>query len=221
MANDDQQPPRPDQRQYVRGALVAYDPKSKKKKTVPFQYNPAELSRSLKPRTYADGVGSSEYTGAAEQEISLTVQLQGVDTMVAKTKKGKTNIAARGVYAHLAALELLLYPKTDKIDQYRKDIAKGTKGAVPQVANLTWFVWGEQRVLPVKLTSFEVSETFFNVALSPVMASVKLSLQVQNIFDAPEDSYQMLLSYQKNLEQMVADQSGEVYGSQSQTGADY
>src|SRR5829696_7881135 len=50
-------------------------------------------------------------------------------------------------------------------------------------APLTLFVWGPKRVLPVRLTSFSITEQAFDTGLNPIRASVSLSLSVLNYQD--------------------------------------
>ncbi len=203
-----------------RGALVSVT-KTNKKTTVPFQYNPEKLDRTLTPKLYDNPGGQGEFVGGASQSITVTVSLQAVDTMVAQSKKNKLANAAKGLYAHLAALELLLYPSTKDIETYRNDLDNNVKGAVPPQARPTLFVWGPQRVLPVYLKSMVVKEMLFNIALSPVRAEVTLTMEVDNIIDTEGDDYQLLLAYLKNMETMRQTQGAEVFGSNKITGALY
>ena len=48
---------------------------------------------------------------------------------------------------------------------------------------LTLFVWGPKRVLPVRLTSFSITEQAFDTGLNPIRASVSLSLAVLSYQD--------------------------------------
>ena len=202
------------------GALVSVT-KSNKKTTVPFQYNPQKLDRTLTPRMYDGKQGQAQYVGGASQSITVSASLQAVDTMVAQSKKNKLSNAAKGLYAHLAALELLLYPATKDIESYRNDLDNNVKGAVPPAARPTLFVWGPQRVLPVSLTSMVVNEVLFNIALSPVRAEVTLTMKVENVSDTEGTSYQLLLAHLKNMEQIRQAQGAEVFGNNKITGAKY
>ena len=46
------------------------------------------------------------------------------------------------------------------------------------MAPLTLFVWGPQRVLPVRLTELSVTEEAFDPQLNPIRAKVSLGLRV-------------------------------------------
>jgi hypothetical protein len=187
----------------LKGALISYDPESQQAiSRIAFQYNPQELSRSLKPRAYKSKQGK-DLIGAPEQTINTTVRLQAVDRMVAKTKKNQPDQAGLGLYAQLAALELLLYPGSAVIDAYRDDLEKGTKGAVPASAYPVLFQWGPQRLLPVRVTSMEVKETLFNIALSPIAADVTLAMTVDYIIDAKDMAYTLLYQNLMDLEDVA------------------
>lgn len=188
---------------YLKGSLISYDPGSQQViSKIAFQYNPQELSRSLKPRAY-QGKQGKDLIGAPEQSINTTVRLQAVDRMIAETKNGQPAKAGLGLYAQLAALELLLYPQSSVIDAYRTDLDKGTKGAVPASAYPVLFQWGPQRLLPVRLTSMEVKETLFNIALSPIAADVTLAMAVEYIIEAKDMAYTLLQQNLMDLESIA------------------
>lgn len=185
---------------FLKGALISYDPDTQKTiSRVVFQYNPKELSRSLKP-DIKQGKQGKDLLRPPSQTISTTVQLQAIDRMIAQTKKKQTEKSGLGLYAQLAALELLLYPKSTVIKAYRDDLAKGTKGAVPASAFPVLFQWGPRRLLPVRVTSMEVKETLFNVALSPIAAEVTLSMEVEDIVRAKGMAYTLLYQNLTDLE---------------------
>ena len=50
-------------------------------------------------------------------------------------------------------------------------------------APLTVFVWSPQRVLPVRLTEFSVTEELFDPRLNPVRAKLNLGLRVLTVDD--------------------------------------
>jgi hypothetical protein len=54
----------------------------------------------------------------------------------------------------------------------------GVIEVIPAQAPLTLLIWGIKRVLPVRLTSFTITEQAFDPGLNPIQAKVGLSLQV-------------------------------------------
>jgi hypothetical protein len=83
----------------------------------------------------------------------------------------------------LASLEMLIYPKSIPTIANEALAAVGVIEVVPPEAPLTLFVWGVKRVLPVRITSFSITEEAFDPNLNPIRASVNLGLQVLTYHD--------------------------------------
>jgi hypothetical protein len=62
-------------------------------------------------------------------------------------------------------------------------LAGGIIEVVPPEAPLTVLVWGIKRVVPVRLTSFTITEEMFDPTLNPIHAKVSLGLRVLNYKD--------------------------------------
>ena len=62
---------------------------------------------------------------------------------------------AMSINPMLAALEILLYPKSATVIANDVLAAVGTIEIVPLQGAMTLFVWGPQRILPVRLTGLE------------------------------------------------------------------
>ena len=73
-------------------------------------------------------------------------------------------------------------------------------------APLTLFIWGEVRILPVRIIELSISEETFDSDLNPIRAKVSLGLQVLNVndlgFDVKGGTLYML--YQKGKESLAA-----------------
>lgn len=187
----------------LKGALISYDPETQKTgDRVYFQYNPDQLTRTLTPSYKKDEEGKL-FIGAPGEKIDLTIKLQAVDWMVAKSKKKDLDASGRGLYAQLATLELLVYPESSAISKYQQELASGTKGTVPASAKPLMFQWGPRRLLPVRLSSVTVTETLFNIALSPIVATVKLDLQIESIVDATGLTYDLLYQHVQDMESIA------------------
>ncbi|MEQ8962532.1 MAG: hypothetical protein RLP02_32170, partial [Coleofasciculus sp. C2-GNP5-27] len=59
----------------------------------------------------------------------------------------------------------------------------GNLESIPPTAPPTLFVWGDKRVLPVRLTSFSITEEAYDALLNPIRANVELSLLVLSYVD--------------------------------------
>jgi len=110
------------------------------------------------------------YTGAPVETIDLEVTIDAVDQLEA----GEGKALAKGIHPQLAALEMLLYPHSRQVTQNARLLEQGTIEIVPYVAPLALFIWGGNRVLPVSLTRYSVSEEMFDTHLNPIRATVTL-----------------------------------------------
>jgi len=67
---------------------------------------------------------------------------------------------------------------------------------------LVLLVWGKSRVVPVKLTSFAISEDAFDTRLNPIAAKVELGMQVLTYMEFTDSSIgrDAFIAYQKAKE---------------------
>lgn len=154
-----------------KGAIEVVDPASYRIiSTIKFQYNPGKVSRTLKPR-WMQGEGSPmRLGGVPEETIKLDVEIDSADQF--------KNTEELGIYPQLSALEVLVYPKVEDVTKEVSQMKKGLMKAVPSEAPTVLFVWGKNRVLPVKLTDISITEEAHDSELNPTRAKVSLSMQV-------------------------------------------
>jgi hypothetical protein len=93
----------------------------------------------------------------------------------------------RGIQPTLSALELLMYPRNAQV-LVNKVLASSDGTFKPETAPVVLFVWGAARVLPVRLTSFNITEQAFDRMLNPILARVDLGLEVVSYKETNEDS---------------------------------
>ncbi len=178
----------------LKGALVAYDQPilGPIPNIIVLQYNPDQLTRTLRPRGTPR---QSATTGEAKQDtlltpgppnesISLAVELDATDQLEA----GNRIALERGIQPALAALELLMYPKSREVRSNAQAAVRGTASLKPESLPVVLFVWGKARVVPVRVTSCTVTEQAFDQMLNPIRARVDLGLQVLTYIDLPEDN---------------------------------
>jgi len=173
---------------FLKGALVAYE--SQFLGAVPniivFQYNPEQLSRSLSLRTpqapeESGKVGKAKaetyrVEGPPVESINLTVVLNAADQL--EEPALHPFAVTKGIHPALSALELLFYPPSSQFFILETLASTGSAQSARMDTPLVLFVWGPSRVLPVRLTSFSVTEEAFDQQLNPVQAKVELSLKV-------------------------------------------
>ena len=169
-----------------KGALVGLDPINPLASVIVFQYNPETLTRTLTPQTSGGQGGGANapgealrLTGPPQEEIKLDVAIDATDQL----EKGQPPATEVGIYPQLSALEMLLYPKSALVIANEVLLRVGVIEIVPPEAPLTVLVWGAKRVLPVRLTSFSITEEMFDPNLNPIHAKVSLGLRVLNYRD--------------------------------------
>lgn len=192
----------------LKGAIVALDLVTSEQRTIVFQYNPATLSRTLQPPvTEPAGNGGARalalrYKGAPVESLNVDIDINAADQL----ERGDNTTQELGIYPQLAVLEMLLYPKSADVlasdallDKGQIEVASGYD------APFTLFVWGPQRVLPVTVTSFSITEEIFDTNLNPILASIKLGLRAISYSDliSSHKGYNLFMTYQKNKERLA------------------
>jgi hypothetical protein len=166
----------------LKGAIVGVDPLSPIPNVVVFQYNPDTMTRRLEPRAVsAEGDRGEAFrlTGAPKETITLSVEIDATDQL----EQANPLATTVGIYPTLAALETLLYPKSAVVIANTVLSLIGTIEVIPVEAPMTLFVWGPQRVLPVRLTSLSITEEAHDPLLNPIRAKAELSLTVLSYQD--------------------------------------
>lgn len=188
----------------IKGALVGIDPFNPLASVVVFQYNPDSMTRRLEARGMSgDGERGEAFrlTGPPKETITLSIEIDAADQLEQADPVATTT----GIYPTLSALEMLLYPKSALVIANTVLSLVGTIEVVPVEAPMTLFVWGPQRVLPVRLTSFSVTEEAYDPLLNPIRAKVDLSLTVLSYQDLTmtNPGYALFLAHQITKEIMA------------------
>ncbi|MEV7026007.1 hypothetical protein [Kitasatospora sp. NPDC093558] len=163
----------------VRGGFVLVDPdRGTVLRTIPFQYNPDTLTRTLTPQ----GIGSEpgdrlevlRLKGPAHEQFRFDAEFDATDA---------PEKFPDGLHPVLSALELTMYPT---VEQLRHEDALARAGQIevaPMESPLLVLVLGPKRVVPVRITEFTVTEEFFDQALNPVRAKVGVGVRVLTVDD--------------------------------------
>ena len=161
----------------VKGALIGVDPLNPVKSAVVFQYNPDTMTRRLEARA-ATGEGdrgeAQRLTGPPKETITLSVEIDATDQL----EQGDPLATTIGLHPTLAALELMLYPKSAVVIANMALSFVGTIEILPMEGPFLLLVWGTQRVLPVRLGSVTITEEAHDPLLNPIRAKAELSLEV-------------------------------------------
>src|SRR5579871_6114332 len=163
------------------GAILTFDPNTGVKLgTIMLQYNPDSLTRSLQPQTIGDEPDRTEILrlkGPPIETIKCTAEIDATNMLAI----GDPISMEFGIQPQLSALELLVYPSSVDLILNEALSMLGTVEIVPMESNLTLFVWGKTRVLPVRITELSITENFFDPQLNPIHATVQLGMRVLNV----------------------------------------
>lgn len=169
-----------------KGALIGADPFNPVASFVVFDYNPSKLDRTLTPRQGSSDEGGKwpeifRVHGPPEETIDLEIEINAYDQL----ERGERRAEELGVLPQLAAIEMLLYPKTANVlaNTILKKI--GAIEIIPLSTPMTIFVWGRNRVMPALVKSYRVTETHHDHNLNPIRAQVNLGLRVLTYDELP------------------------------------
>lgn len=166
----------------LKGALVGIHPMNPLASVVVFQYNPETMTRRLEARAAGQEGDRGEafrLTGPPKETITLSIEIDATDQL----EQGNPLAGTMGLHPTLAALEMMLYPKSAMVIVNDVLSAIGTIEILPAEGPMILFVWGPARVLPVRLTSFSITEEAYDPSLNPTRAKVELSLTVLSYQD--------------------------------------
>jgi hypothetical protein len=174
----------PNSPRLLKGALIGVDPLNPLGSVVVFQYNPDTMTRKIEPRAVAaegDRGEAFRLTGAPKETITLSIEIDATDQL----EQANPLAIASGIYPTLSALEIMVYPKSAIVIANTLLSLIGTIEVIPAESPMTLFVWGPQRVLPVRITSLSITEEAHDQLLNPIRAKVELSLTVLSYQDLP------------------------------------
>ena len=196
----------------LRGGLVLVDPVSGAvMRVIALQYNPDTLSRTLQPKAVTDSQDRSQAlrpTGVPVETIKLDAEIDATDQL--EFPDQNPDAAQLGIAPQLASLETLLYPTSGVLQSNDALQAVGTLEITPMEAPLALFVWSKERVVPVRITDFSVTEEAFDPKLNPLRAKVSLSLRVLSVDDLgfTHKGGALYMIYQQNKERLAQRATG-------------
>jgi len=170
----------------IKGGLALVDPASGALlRVIPLQYNPETLSRTLQIQA-AGGEGGAHsqplrLVGTPAETIRVEAELSAIDRL--EHPDANPTAVHHGLHPQLAVLEALAYPRSADLIANDRLAATGTLEVLPIEAPLTLFVWGRNRIAPVRITELSVTEEAFDPALNPIRAKVTLAMRVLSVDD--------------------------------------
>jgi contractile injection system tube protein len=193
----------------LKGGIVLLDPESGTvRRVIALQYNPDSLSHSFQIKgAGADSGDRSEalrLKGPPVESIKIEAEIDAADQLAEPASN--PNAAQLGVQPQLALFELLIYPASAQLQSNNALARSGTLEIAPMQAPLTLFVWGRNRVVPVRLTELSITEEAFDPSLNPIRAKVSLGMRVLSVDDLGFDHRGggVFLAYQQQKERLGA-----------------
>lgn len=167
----------------LKGAFIAFYPNEPQPRTIVFQLNPEPLKRSIiPPQSKRKSSGFQDVRERISFVLSVDKHM-GDDFFVQNTEG-----ISHGVLPFLSAIELLAYPTHAINEESTSSRNRGLFGKVNYVAKFfrrdrsntlpfVSLVFGEQRIIPIKILSIQIVEQAFDSRLHPIRASVEIVME--------------------------------------------
>ncbi|UCE50619.1 MAG: hypothetical protein JSW47_10730 [Phycisphaerales bacterium] len=192
----------------LKGGIVLIDPEtSAVQRIISLQYNPETLTRTLQ----VQGVGGEggdrsqalRLKGPPVETYKLDAEIDAADQL--EFPEQNEEVKQNGITPLLCALEAIVYPDSSQMLANNSLASSGTLEIVPIEAPLMLFVWSKNRVLPVRLTDFSITEEAFDPNLNPIRAKISLGMRVLSVDDLGFDHKggSLYMAYQQKKEQLA------------------
>jgi hypothetical protein len=224
----------------LKGALISFLPAGalgvpSLPNVVVFQINPESMTHTwteaAAPPPAGDGKANADplaVAGVPGETFSFTLFLDANEEIADPNRNpvGAALAGVSGVYPRLSALEMLQYPTgsvaAGLLGQVSASIsASGLNVSVSVTSSsqqnvpasqvpVVLFVWGPQRIVPVRVTALTITERLYDAALNPIHAEAQITLRVltpQEVVavQGPMQAVALVAySYTQNLRQVQA-----------------
>lgn len=199
----------PNSPRLMKGGIVLIDPEtSAVLRIITLQYNPDTLTRTLQVQSIGgEGGNRSEalrLKGPPVETLKLDVEIDATDQL--EFPDENINAVEAGIHPQLAALETIIYPTSSQLLSNNRLAQAGTLEIAPMETALTLFIWSKNRILPVRLTDFSVTEEAFDTNLNPIRAKVSLGMRLLSVDDLGFDHKggSLYMSYHQNKERLAS-----------------
>jgi len=193
----------------AKAGIVLLDARSGKSLAIiPLQYNPISLQRSYEPQGFGGGKQPLRLNGPAVETLTIEADIDATDRLEFPDQHQDT--VAHGIQPQLAALEALVNPTSEQLNNNNILASAGTLEIAPMEAPMTLFVWSKNRIVPVLIKTFSITEESFDTQLNPIQATVSLSMQVLNVNDLgfQHKGGSLFMNYLQNKEQLASKSTG-------------
>jgi hypothetical protein len=190
----------------LKGGIVLIDPiTSAVRRIIALQYNPDSISRTLQ----VQGVGGESgdrsealrLKGPPVETIKVEAEIDAIDQL----EVADGTATQVGLHPQLATLELIVYPTSAQLQSNNSQAQSGTLEIAPMETALMLFIWSKQRIVPVRLTEFSITEEAFDASLNPIRAKISLGMRVLSVNDIgfEHKGGSLFMSYLQNKEQLA------------------
>jgi hypothetical protein len=190
----------------LKGGIVLLDPDtSAVQRIIALQYNPDTLTRTLQVQgagtESGDRLEALRLKGPPVETIKLDAEIDATDQL----EVADSTATQLGLYQQLAALETIVYPSSSQLQANNSQAQSGTLEIAPMESALTLFIWSKNRILPVRLTDFSITEEAFDPNLNPIRAKVSLGMRVLSVNDLGFDHKggNLFMTYLQQKEQFA------------------
>jgi hypothetical protein len=199
----------PNSPKLIKGGLVVVDADTTRVlRIISLQYNADTLTRTLRVQTTGGEANERaepvRFKGPAVETIKLDAEIDATDQLEFPAQN--PNAGQFGIGPQLAVLESLVHPTASQLTATDSQASSGTLEIAPVLAPLVLLVWGKNRIVPVKINDFSITEEAFDPALNPIRAKVSLGLRVMSIDDLGFSSRggSLFMAYLRSKEQLAA-----------------
>ena len=205
----------------IKGGFALLDPQSGMVLSIiALQYNPDTLTRSLKIKGVdsdsGDRIEALRLKGPPVETIKLDAEIDATDQL----EVADSQTTQLGLHPVLAALEVLVYPTSATLQANNTAASAGTLEIIAIETALTVFIFGPNRIVPVRITELSITEEAFDVSLNPIRAKISLGMRVLTIDDIgfDEKGGGLFMSYLQAKEQLSLKNKAATFTSLGITG---
>ena len=157
----------------LKGGIVLLNPTTGAvQRIIALQYNPDTLTRTLQVQSAgAEGGDRSEalrLKGPPVETLRVEAEIDATDQLEFPDQKPNRTVIELGIFPQLPTLETMVYPTSGQLQSNQGLAQAGTLEIAPMEAPLALFVWSKQRIMPVRVTEFSITEEAFDPALNPI-----------------------------------------------------
>jgi hypothetical protein len=173
---------------------------------IALQYNPDTMTRSLQIKGVTGDSGDHQEAlrlkGPPVETIKVDAEIDATDRLEA----GDATATQVGIHPQLAAIETIVHPTSSHLFANWSEEASGSLEIVPLQGPLTVFIFGPNRIVPVRITELSITEDAFDSHLNPIRAKISLGMRVLTVDDFGFDNKGggLFMAYLQAKEQLAA-----------------